>query len=492
MDMHDVLRGTFGFDEFRMNQENIIKAVLDKNIYGILAILPTGGGKSLLFQIPALMMEGLTIVISPLISLMKDQVDFLKSKNISAEFYNSSLSSATKRDIEMKLVKKQLKILYIAPERFNDSNFFTALRITNKISLLAIDECHCISTIGHDFRPSYRTLQEIINFLKPQQVIALTATATKRVQHDICKQLNIPNATKFIQGFYRPDLRLLVKTCTFATIFDKIINRLTDYINKGFKTGIIYVPTRQKAENLVDELQNWNIPSILYHAGLPDKVREKTQNDWFLNGGIVVATIAFGMGINKSDVRFVIHAGIPSSVENYYQEIGRASRDGLGAECVVYYDPFKDEDLQRFFIDMSYPSNSNIIKFWHWCCGHASDANLIEMTQKEMGNQNHSVNSCFISGCITKLKENKFIETIATAKYKINTNKDINNDFDFTSLNIRRMAKLNILSDLIEFLKNKSECRMLNILHYFDDYSHKIPCGKCDVCRIKLLKTRPV
>ena len=492
MDMYDVLRGKFGFNEFRLNQENIIKAVLDKDIYGILAVLPTGGGKSLLFQIPALLMDGLTVVISPLISLMKDQVDFLKSKNIPAEFYNSSLPVKIKRDIEFKLVRKELKILYISPERFGDSNFFTALRQTNNISVLAVDECHCISTMGHDFRPAYRKLHEIIEFLKPQQVIALTATATKRVQQDICNQLHIPKATKFIQGFYRPDLKLSIQTCTFTSLYDKIINRVKKYTDNGHKTGIIYAPTRQKAESLVEEFKTWNIPSTLYHAGLSDKIREKTQSDWFLNGGIVVATIAFGMGINKPDVRFVIHAGIPSSIESYYQEIGRASRDGLGAECVVFYDPIKDENLQRFFIEMSYPSNSTIIKFWDWCCETAEEDDLIEMTQKEMSNYCQKINSCFISGCISKLKENNFIETLATAKYKIYREKNIVSDFDFNSLNIRRMDKNNILADLIDFLKNSFECRMLNILHYFDDYSHSEDCGTCDVCKRKLLKTRPV
>jgi ATP-dependent DNA helicase RecQ len=491
MDALRILNQVFKYEEFRKGQEEIINATLDYNNKGILVVMPTGAGKSILYQLPALLTDGLTVVISPLISLMKDQIDFLKSKKIPAEFYNSSLSVRDKREVEFSLIRKELKLLYIAPERFGDLNFFKALKQTNTISLLAVDESHTISTWGHDFRPSYRELSKIIDFLEPKQVIALTATATKRVQKDICKQLNMPNAKKFIKGFYRPDLKLTIKSCTESSKYSYIIDKVSAF-NLFKHTGIIYCPTRKIAEEIVDELKQKKIDSILYHAGLSDKVREKTQMDWFNNGGIIVATVAFGMGINKSDVRFVIHAGMPASIENYYQEIGRASRDGKGAECITFFNAGRDISLQKFFIDMSYPSRENIIEFWEWCCETADRNNLILKTQKEMSRACYRfMKESSIGGCISKLKEAKFIETIGTGKYKINIDLNINN-FNFQELEEKRAAKLFTLEDLSFFMTNDKECRMLQILNYFDDYSYEQNCQKCDVCIKKLLRHKPV
>jgi len=488
-----VLKEAFGFDSFRNYQSEIIDSVFDLDSKGVLAVMPTSAGKSLLYQLPALMLNGLTVVISPLISLMKDQIDYLKSKNIPAEFYNSSLLESEKRKIEYRLVNTELKLLYVAPERFGDARFLQALKMTNKISLFAVDEAHCISVQGHDFRPSYRMLSNAITYLEPDQVIALTATATKRVQKDICEQLNIPNAKKFITGFYRPDLKLIVKTCNYTSKINNIIDSVKFQTKSGIETGIIYCPTRKLAEDLYKKLKNENINAILYHAGLTDQVRETTQNNWMKTGGIVVATIAFAMGIDKSDVRFVIHAGMPASIENYYQEIGRASRDGKGAYCTIYFDSQRDIDLQRFFIDMSYPPKIEITEFWKWCCKTADKSNMILMTQKEMGESCHSfMKSHFVSGCISKLKENGLIETIATGKYKINRDIDIHNAFDFVSLETKRRARLNTMNEMSEFIYNNKYCRMLQILEYFEDYSRTKECGTCDICRKELLRTKPV
>ena len=212
LDKETVLSEVFGFNSFRDPQAEVIDSIFDDENKGILVVMPTGGGKSLLYQIPSLLMDGLSIVISPLISLMKDQVDYLKSKGVAAEFYNSSLLESEKKAIHQRLIRQELKLLYMAPERFGDQNFTRALKMTNDIALFAVDEAHCISTWGHDFRPSYRLLKDAIEFLCPKQVIALTATATNRVQKDICKQLDIAKARKFIAGFYRQDLSLSVKT----------------------------------------------------------------------------------------------------------------------------------------------------------------------------------------------------------------------------------------------------------------------------------------
>jgi len=404
------------------------------------------------------------------------------------------LLNSYKRKIEYELIDQKLKLLYVAPERFSDQRFTCALKMTNNVALLAVDEAHCISTWGHDFRPSYRLIKDAITILQPKQIIALTATATKRVQNDICKQLNIPKATKFIKGFYRPDLKLTVKTCNSVSKIDKIIRDVCCYVHSGIKTGIVYCPTRKLAEDICKKLQKEEINSIVYHAGLSDSIREKTQTDWFKNGGIVVATIAFGMGIDKPDVRFVIHAGMPASIENYYQEIGRASRDGNGAECTIYFDVFRDIDLQRFFIEMSYPPKETIENFWDWCLDNIDKDNMILMTQKEMADACKTfTKSHLVPGCISKLKENQFIETIGNGKYKINTNRPLNyTTFDFESLERKRNEKFITLGEMSDFATNKKSCRMLQILEYFDDYSKISECGKCDVCIEKRMKTKPV
>lgn len=496
LDKETVLKETFGFESFRDPQAEVIDSIFNnEENKGILVVMPTGGGKSLLYQIPCLLADGLTIVISPLISLMKDQVDYLKSKNVPAEFYNSSLLDSDKRRIEQRLIDTELKILYVAPERFGDQRFTQALKMTNKISIFAVDESHCISTWGHDFRPSYRLIKDVIEYLEPDQTIALTATATKRVQKDICKQLNIPKAKRFIKGFYRPDLELTVRTCNSTSKIERIVNKVEHYVNyKEAKTGIVYCPTRKLADVIFNKLKDEGINTTLYHAGLSDQVREETQTNWFKNGGIVVATVAFGMGIDKPDVRFVIHAGMPASIENYYQEIGRASRDGKGAECIVYYDPLKDIDLQKFFIEMSYPPENEIFNFWNWCCQTADKTNMILMTQKEMGVAcKPFMKDFYISGCMSKLRENGFIETVGNGKYKINKDKALNNrTFDFDGLQEKRRARFDTLMEMSDFVNNKRTCRMKQILEYFDDYSRTENCGKCDVCIEKMMKTKPV
>ena len=493
MTKEEALKQYFGFETFRINQADIIESILDNENKGVLAVLPTGAGKSILYQISSLLMDGLSIVISPLISLMKDQVDYLKSKNIPVEFYNSSLLESEKKVIHQRLMRQELKLLYMAPERFGDQNFTRALKMTNNIALFAVDEAHCISTMGHDFRPSYRFLKDAIEFLCPKQVIALTATATARVQRDICRQLDIPKAKRFIQGFYRQDLSLSVKTCNTTSKIDHIVKKVSGYIHSGVKTGIIYTPTRKLADEINERLQNEKIDATVYHAGLTDELRETTQTNWFKTGGIVVATVAFGMGIDKSDVRFVIHAGMPSSVESYYQEIGRASRDGKGAECIVYFDSVKDIGLQKFFIEMSYPPNQDIRNFWQWCLDNVDSNNMILMTQKQMEEQCSSfMKGCYTGGCVSKLRENGFIETIGRGKYKIDINRSIDKYFDFDKLEEKRRAKFDVLQEMSEFVTNTRSCRMLQILNYFNDYTRTKECGHCDICIGKMLKTRPV
>ena len=482
MDKYTVLKETFGFDSFRSPQGEIIDSMFEDATKGILAVMPTSAGKSLLYQLPSLLMDGLTIVVSPLISLMKDQVDSLKSKKIPAEFYNSSMTEPEKRSVMSKIINQELKLLYVAPERFGDANFTQWLKTTNNISLFAVDEAHCISTQGHDFRPSYRLLNDAITYLEPDKVIALTATATKRVQTDICKQLNMTSAKKFISGFYREDLTIKIRRVHESMKVDAIVKDVKDFITNGHTTGIIYAPTRKLAETLTEDLKSVSIPCTFYHAGLSDKLRELIQNNWFKNSGIIVATVAFGMGIDKPDVRFVLHIGMPSSLENYYQEIGRASRDGKGATCITYTDVEKDKNLQKFFIDMSYPPRKEIIRFWDWARKFAKNG-LIQKTQKEMGDECKAfMKEYYVAGCISKLREGGLIETVAKGKYLIKSDLDVYKQIDFEQHEIKRDAKFITLQEIVQFVSERDGCRMLHILEYFDDYSRLSTCKKCDVC----------
>lgn len=341
--MKKLLKKHFGFDKFKPFQEKIITNILQKN--DTLVIMPTGGGKSLCFQLPALQFPGLTLVISPLISLMKDQVDSLKANGIAAEFINSSLSYQEINDIQGKAKTNKIKILYLAPERLA-SHYFQNWLQTLEISLIAIDEAHCISEWGHDFRPDYRNLKFFKQNFPHIPTIALTATATPKVQKDIVRQLDLHKPTMYIASFDRANLAFHIYNKTNA--FDKLIHLLKKYKNKS---AIIYCFSRKETEKIASDLQANGFKALPYHAGLDNQTRQKNQ-DLFINDqiSIIVATIAFGMGIDKPDVRLVVHWVFPKSLEGYYQEVGRAGRDGLPSECITFYSS-GDLRKHQFFID---------------------------------------------------------------------------------------------------------------------------------------------
>ena len=332
------LQQFFGYENFRKNQLAIIESI--SSGHNTIAILPTGGGKSLCYQLPAVMQEGLAIIVSPLIALMKSQVDFLHARNIPAARLNSTLNKAETTAVKEAISKGNLKLVYIAPETLNKEETIAFLKKV-KVSFIAIDEAHCISDWGHDFRPEYRKLKYVIQQLGNVPVIALTATATAPVQQDIIRSLNINKANLFISSFERPNL--------YYEVLSKKDNlkKLIQIIRKQkVPTGIIYCQSRKTVQTIANFLCNNNIKAAAYHAGLDNSLRIKNQDD-FLNGKIdvIVATIAFGMGIDKPDVRFVIHYDIPKSLESYYQETGRAGRDGKPAYCVLFYD---EQDIRRF------------------------------------------------------------------------------------------------------------------------------------------------
>ena len=339
--LKELLKYHFGFDSFKGNQESIINSLLAGN--DVFVLMPTGGGKSLCYQLPALMMPGTAIVVSPLIALMKNQVDAMRSyseTNGIAHFLNSSLNRAAIEQVKSDIREGRTKMLYVAPESLNKEDNINFLRSVD-ISFYAIDEAHCISEWGHDFRPEYRRLRPIINEIGNRPVIALTATATPKVQHDIQRNLGITGAEVFKSSFNRPNLYYEVRHKT-QTVNADIIRFIKN--NKG-KSGIIYCLSRRKVEELAETLQINDISALPYHAGLDAATRAANQ-DAFLNEDIdvIVATIAFGMGIDKPDVRYVIHYDIPKSLEGYYQETGRAGRDGGEGRCIAY---FSHKDLQK-------------------------------------------------------------------------------------------------------------------------------------------------
>lgn len=342
----EILKKYYGYSEFRVAQEQIVESILKGK--DTLAIMPTGAGKSICFQIPALLMEGITIVISPLISLMKDQVDYLREIGIEAAYINSSLDNLELQETLFYARSGKYKLIYIAPERLESESFCNLLKELN-IPLIAVDEAHCVSQWGHDFRPSYRRISSFIKKLSKRPIIAaFTATATEVVRNDMLELLDLSNPKVFVTGFDRKNLRF-----TVIKGEDKD-NFLKEYIaNNEGKIGIIYTSTRKEAENLYSKLHQKGYKVGVYHAGLSENQRNKVQEDFsFDNIDIIIATNAFGMGIDKSNVRYVIHYNIPKNMEAYYQEAGRAGRDGEDSECILLFSP-KDIRIQKYFIDES-------------------------------------------------------------------------------------------------------------------------------------------
>jgi len=326
--IRSTLKKSFGFDTFREGQEAVILKILEGK--SALAVFPTGSGKSLCYQLSALLLDGLTLVISPLIALMKDQIDFLHQRNVPAARLDSSIELEEVRRIDADLRANRLKLLYVAPERFSNERFIQKLRQLN-IALMVIDEAHCISEWGHNFRPDYLKLARTARALGLQRVLTLTATATRAVAEDICREFAI-SADAFIHtGFYRPNLTLLVTPCRANEQTDLLLVRLKE---RSSGPTIVYVTLQRTAETIAETLRKGGFPARAYHAGLPNEERDAVQ-DWFMGSSdaIVVATIAFGMGIDKSNIRYVYHYNLPKSLENYSQEIGRAGRDGKDSIC---------------------------------------------------------------------------------------------------------------------------------------------------------------
>jgi len=375
--LRKLLKHHYGYDAFRPGQEQAIDNILAGK--STVVIMPTGGGKSLCYQLPALVLDGVTIVVSPLIALMKDQVDSLSRVGIPATFINSSISAAETANRLAEVKSGNYKLLYIAPERFYSQEFINTLDGI-KVSLFAIDEAHCISQWGHDFRPSYIRLRNAIERVGNPPVIALTATATPEVREDIIKQLNLVNPELVITGFARPNLQFGVIHANEGKKPQFVLDAISSVPDDH---GIIYVGTRARADNLLQALLENDIEAVSYHAGIEAEERKWIQDN-FINGKVkvIVATNAFGLGIDKANVRYVIHYDMPGTIEAYYQEAGRAGRDGKSSFCLLLYNS-RDRHLQEFFIKGDNPPPEIILEIYNTLLNYESDTVLI--TYAELG-----------------------------------------------------------------------------------------------------------
>jgi ATP-dependent DNA helicase RecQ len=407
--LKEALKKYFGYDEFRPLQWEIIHdALAGRDVF---ALLPTGGGKSLCFQLPALLREGVTIVVSPLIALMKDQVDALRTSGIAATFLNSTLAANEARERLRGLHRNEFRLLYVAPERLMMENFLESALNWN-IAQIAIDEAHCISEWGHDFRPEYRELKKLRAQFPDVPIMALTATATKRVGADIIKQLKLRQPHCYVASFNRPNLtyRVIPKSSAYQQVLDFVRARPHD-------SGIVYCASRKSSDTLAEKLTRDGIKALPYHAGMESKERTRNQEAFLRDDArVITATIAFGMGINKPNVRYVVHHDLPKNIEGYYQETGRAGRDGLPSDCVLLFN-VGDVVKQRRFIDEKRESEQRIAhEQLRTMVAYAETRECRRATLLRYFGENFSQSSC--NGCDNCLEPREtFDGTVAAQKF---------------------------------------------------------------------------
>jgi RecQ family ATP-dependent DNA helicase len=397
------LRKFFGFEEFREGQSEVVRSVLEG--HDTVVVMPTGGGKSLCYQLPALMREGVTVVVSPLIALMKDQVDALRARGLPATFINSSLDFDEQKERIAGVRRGEYKLLYVAPERFRSTHFVETLQRAD-ISLFAVDEAHCISEWGHDFRPDYARLRSFREAIGSPQTVALTATATPYVRADIIEQLNLADPRAFVSGFDRPNLSIaVVHTEKEREKFARIRQLTQEYAGQS---GIIYTSTRKSVEQITQKLRDARLSVIGYHAGMTDDERVRAQDE-FMSGRaqLIVATNAFGMGIDKPDIRFVVHFHLPGSIEAYYQEIGRAGRDGRRSVCLLLFN-YADKRTQDYFIEGSYPPPELIVKVYNALTG--TGLKRIELSTREIAARAGVRNEMAVQSALITLEKAGHIE----------------------------------------------------------------------------------
>ena len=471
MDLSQALQQHFGYAAFRKGQEQVVRSVLSGR--PTIAILPTGGGKSLCFQLPALLLEGTTVVVSPLVALMKDQVDALVARGIAATFINSSLGDAERQERQATLRRGEYRLVYVAPERFRSPSFLSAMAGL-KVPLLAVDEAHCISAWGHDFRPEYQKIAQARAALGAERILALTATATPEVRRDIADALELRDPEVFVAGFDRPNLFIEVLRVTGDK--DKLGRLLA--LARGGGPGIVYAGTRRNVEKIVSALRAGGIEAVGYHAGVEDAERTAVQ-DRFLRGEarIIVATNAFGMGVDKADIRFVAHFDSPRSLEAYYQEIGRAGRDGNDSFALLLFN-FADVMMQRRMIDAGRPSRDLVETAW------AAARRLRQGSVDDLARE-CAVSASELSGAVRLLESAGHLERGRgrEAQFVVLTPSvapaDLAVDFELLELRVARERQM--LDRMVRFADTRG-CRRHNLLRYFGDAESPRECKACESC----------
>lgn len=480
------LRQHFGFDDFREGQREVVGSILEGK--DAVVVMPTGSGKSLCYQLPAMILEGVTLVVSPLIALMKDQVDALQARGLPATFINSSISEPEQRARIESLRRRAHKLVYIAPERFRSSRFTSAIQ-SIPISLFAVDEAHCISMWGHDFRPDYLRLKHVIHSLGRVQTVALTATATPYVRSDIVQQLGLTQPQTFVSGFDRPNLSIEV---VHTEKEKEKIARIRRLAKTHDGSGIVYASTRKSVEQVGRSLTNAGLTVSTYHAGMSDGVRVKAQDD-FMSGRtqLIVATNAFGMGIDKPDIRFVAHYQIPGSIEAYYQEIGRAGRDGLPSTCVLLFN-YADKNTHDFFIEGSYPDISTVKNVYGALLG--TGLKRIELTAAQIAKLAGEKNEMAVQSALYLLERAGHISREAPAIARGPRGPRAIVMLDNVPVSALRVDARQVLGradlerrKLREMINlcYTDYCYRAHILNYFGDRHHERQCGTCGNCAPK-------
>ena len=460
-DFRSLLHEHFGFPDFREGQERVLRALAENDV---LTVMPTGSGKSMCYILPALA-AGRTLVVSPLIALMQDQVESLAAAGIPAGFINSGLDRREQNRNYVDFIEGRLKLLYVAPERFANDRFVAGLRQAG-LTLLAIDEAHCMSEWGHDFRPDYLMLGSVRERLGSPRTLALTATAEPRVQQDIGLHLGISdNVRHVVTSVDRPNLRFVVVDIAGPA---RRRDWLLEYVEarKG-QPGIVYVRTRQTVEDTVAALREAGIVAAGYHAGMPAEQRARTQRQFTLDEvSVVVATNAFGLGVDKADVRFVVHLNMPGRLESYYQEAGRAGRDGDGAECTLLYDP-RDERAQRFFIDRAHPNDETVRNIWRQMVEESERSGGAPPRRNGAGVDEDGYGIAFAA-----LRHSGLIDEVGRL-----TSRDPNAPIDTAPVGAHRRYAEDRLGQIVEFAES-ARCRHMLILTYFGEQ----PADRCEAC----------